>query len=318
MPLRIGARLGPYEIVAPVGAGGMGEVYRARDDRLRREVAIKVLTSTGAAKSEQERILGEARAASRLKHPGIVTIYDVGESGGQPFIVMELIEGRPLREMVAAGRIEIRAALRIGAGLAEALAAAHAAGVIHGDVKPHNVIVQPDGRVKLLDFGIARRMQQETVTRTLRSVTRTIPGAIEIAGTFAYMAPEQLRGETPDARSDMYALGTLLYEMVAGVRPFLAPTTSGLVQQVLHDPPPPLPSDGSVPTRLAHTIASLLDKDPRTRLGVAEQLQRELNALLQDIELGRSLEKVVAGKTSVAVLPFRLLTPGAEDEYIYP
>jgi serine/threonine protein kinase/Tfp pilus assembly protein PilF len=315
MALRIGTRLGPYEIVAPIGAGGMGEVYRARDDRLRREVALKVLSCAVSGKTDHERILAEARAASRLQHPGIVTIHDVGDAGGQPFMVMELVEGRQLREMIAAGPLEIRAVLRIGAALADALGAAHAAGVIHGDIKPHNVVVQPDGRVKLLDFGIARRLQQETVTRTLRSLTRTMPRGVEIAGTFSYMAPEQLRGAPADARSDLYALGTVLYELVVGVRPFLGPTTA-LVHQVLHDPPPSLPSDGRVPVRLAQAIASLLEKDPAVRPSSAHQLHQELTALLHDLELGKRLEKVAAGKTSVAVLPFRLLTPGAEDEYL--
>ena len=293
----------------------MGVVYRARDQRLRRDVAIKILTSE-EVKSQRTRILSEARTASALNHPAIVTIYDIGEADETAFIVMELVAGQSLQELLVAGALEVSAVLRLGAAIAEALAVAHCAGVIHGDVKPHNIMIQADGRIKLLDFGIARRLLLETNTLTLGSQTRTMPGEIKIAGTIAYIAPEQLRGERPDARSDLYALGTLLYEMTSGLRPFLAPTTSALVHQILHDPPPPLPADSRIPVRLAQIVSSLLEKNPATRYASAADLHRDLSNILHDLELGKHLAKVTGGKTTVAVLPFSLLTPAGEDEYL--
>ena len=218
-----------YRIECELGKGGMGIVYRAHDDRLRRNVALKILPSEIASRAERRaRVLAEARAAASLNHPGITTIYEVGEEDGQVFIVMELVSGKTLRALSSDGPMEPKALARVGAEVAEALAAAHAQGVVHGDIKPENIIVQPDGRVKLLDFGIARQRAAETltVTRSL-SAHPWLPDS-QIAGTLAYMAPETLRGELTDARADLFSLGVVLYELTARRRPFPGPTTTAL------------------------------------------------------------------------------------------
>ncbi len=312
----IGQTLAHYRILERIGTGGMGEVYRAQDDRLRRTVAIKVLPKEIASHAERRaRILAEARAAAALNHPGITTIYEVGEEDEQVFIVMELVSGETLRAMLSEGPPDPRTLVRLGAQVAEALAAAHAQGVVHGDIKPENIVVQPDGRLKLLDFGIARHVAAETVTRTA-TIASWLPES-QIAGTLAYMAPEQLRGEAGDARADLFSLGVVLYELAANRRPFPGPTTTALVTQILNDTPPPLSGIASgVPSELARIVHKLLEKQPERRYQSAREVQVDLSNLSRDLELGMVLPAVVAGKRSVAVLPFKLLTPSAEDEYL--
>jgi len=238
MALTSGTRLGSYEILTPLGAGGMGEVYRAQDTRLRRTVAIKILPGEIASHAERRaRILAEARAAAALNHPGITTIYEVGEEGDQIFIVMELVSGKTVRAILSEGPVESRVLLRLGAHVAEALAAAHAQGVIHGDIKPENIVLQPEGRVKLLDFGIASQIAPETATLTRTGSTASCLPESHFAGTLAYMAPELLLGAPTDARADLFSLGVLLYELSAGHRPFPGPAANVLVNQILHDTP---------------------------------------------------------------------------------
>ena len=216
----VGQTLAHYRILEKIAAGGMGEVYRAYDERLHRTVAIKVLAMEVASHAERRaRILAEARAAAALNHPGITTIYEVGEENEQVFIVMELVSGETLRAMFSKRPSDPRILLGLGAQLAEALAAAHAHGVVHGDIKPENIVVQPDGRLKLLDFGIARHVAAETATLMRTATTASWLPEPQIAGTLAYMAPEQFRGET-DARTDLFSLGVVLYELAAGRRPF--------------------------------------------------------------------------------------------------
>ncbi len=314
----IGRNISHYRIEEELGRGGMGVVYRARDERLQRSVALKLLPEQIAGQAERRaRILAEARAAAALNHPGITTIYEVGEDGDQLFIAMELVAGKTLRAMLSEGALEPRALARLGAQVAEALAAAHAQGVVHGDVKPENIIVQADGRVKLLDFGIARQVAAETLT-----LTRAAPAASwlpdsQIAGTLAYMAPEQLRAEPTDARADLFSLGVVLYELAAGRRPFAGPTATALIAQILNEPPTPLGSAGPiVPGELARIIHKLLEKNPNSRYQSARELQVDLNNLARDLELGAVLPAAVAGKRAVAVLPFKLLTPNPEDDYL--
>ncbi len=203
----LGAKLSHYRIEGEIGSGGMGIVYRAYDERLRRKVALKVLTDRISNHSERwSRILAEARVASSLNHPGITTIYDVGEDGDHLFIAMELVPGGALRELLVEGPVETRKLLRLASQTAEALAAAHERGVIHGDVKPENIMVLPDERVKLLDFGLARQMAAEALTVTHTVTHAWIPES-KIAGTLAYMAPEKIKGESGDERSDLFSLG---------------------------------------------------------------------------------------------------------------
>jgi serine/threonine protein kinase len=208
MPLSAGTRLGPYEIVALLGAGGMGEVWRARDTRLDRGVALKVLPGSALSDaSARARLLHEARLASHLNHPHICTIYDVGEDQGRAYIAMELVEGRPLSELVAVGALPIDQVVRCGRQLADALAHAHERGVLHRDLKSANAVVTPDGHIKVLDFGLAKEfaVDGDATAATASRHPMTAPGTI--AGTPPYMAPEQLRGRRADARRDIWALG---------------------------------------------------------------------------------------------------------------
>jgi serine/threonine protein kinase len=217
MPLTPGTRLGPYTIVAPLGAGGMGEVYRAQDARLGREVAVKVLPAVVSGDAERlRRFDQEARAISLLNHPNILAIYDVGAEEGVPYLVSELLEGSSLREVLGAGALPVRKAVDYALQTAQGLAAAHAKGVVHRDLKPENLFVTADGRVKILDFGLAKLVQREAAdgSEAGTATLNTTPGAV--LGTAGYMAPEQVRGQDVDHRADLFALGTILYEMGSG------------------------------------------------------------------------------------------------------
>src|SRR6202451_4140647 len=219
MALTTGSKVGPYEIVAPLGAGGMGEVYRARDARLGREVALKVLPESFSRDSERlRRFEQEAQAVAALNHPNILAIHDIGEQGGTPFIVSELLEGESLRAVLERGPVAQRKTIDYGVQIAHGLAAAHEKGIVHRDLKPENVFVTKDGRIKILDFGLAKLAQNagsgsDEVTLTSE---RTAVGVV--MGTASYMAPEQVRAEGADARSDIFAFGAVLSEMLSGVR----------------------------------------------------------------------------------------------------
>jgi serine/threonine-protein kinase len=315
----LGDKISHYSIEAELGRGGMGVVYRARDGRLQRTVALKILSQEYSRNSAQRQLLlAEARAAAALNHPGVTTIYEVGEYDGGLFIAMELVGGTTMRELLKEGQFEVRRAVRFAAQIAEALAAAHAHGVVHGDVKPENVVVQPDERIKLLDFGIARRTAEVAVTTTtaLESTQDAAPDA-SFAGTLAYMAPEQLRRETLDGRADLFALGVLLYEMIAARRPFGGASTTELIAQILDEKKTPAELDGKLcPVALQALIGRLLEKDRSQRYPSARELHLDLKNLQRDLEMGGSLPAAVSGKRAVAVLPFKLLTPNAEDEYL--
>jgi len=307
-----GRTISHYRVQEELGRGGMGVVYRARDERLRRDVALKLLLAeTAGLAQSRTRILAEARAASALNHPGITTIYEIGEEGEQLFIVMELVSGRPLRALIAQGPMDPLSLARLGALAAAALGAAHERGIIHGDVKPENIMVQPDGRVKLLDFGIARQLTAETATMTRRGLEQSGPPGAQIAGTIAYMAPEQFLGAETDARADLFSLGVVLYEMAAGHRPFPGPSATALMAQILNDPAPALRG----PSALAGVLNRLLEKKPESRCQSARELAADLGALARDLELGKPLPGAPS-KRAVAVLPFKLLTPNPQDEYL--
>src|SRR5687767_10719455 len=211
MPLPAGTRLGPYEILAPIGAGGMGEVYRARDPRVGRDVAIKT-----SAERFSERFEREARAVAALNHPNICTLYDVGPN----YLVMELIEGETLAQTIEAGAIPLEESLRIARQIADALECAHEQGIVHRDLKPANIKITPDGLVKVLDFGLAKVRAAATASNLADSPTITVTQTGVILGTAAYMAPEQARGKPIDKRADIWAFGVVLYEMVTGRRLF--------------------------------------------------------------------------------------------------
>lgn len=313
----LGTVISHYRIEGKIGIGGMGVVYQAYDERLRRKVALKLLTDRISNRSKRRsRILAEARVASSLNHPGITTIYEVGEDGEHLFIAMELVPGRSLRLLLQEGPIETRKLLRLASQTAEALAAAHDHGVTHGDIKPENIMVLPDERVKLLDFGLASQMAAEALTATSTVSHAWLPES-RIAGTLAYMAPEKIQAGSGDKRSDLFSLGVVFYEMAAGHRPFPGPTATALCAQLIHDSPAALVGTGrSTPAELARIILKLLKKSPDSRYQSAQEVKADLTNLARDLELGKALPAAVANKPSVAVLPFQLLTPDPNDEYL--
>ena len=278
MPLAAGARLGPYEIQSALGAGGMGEVYRARDSRLERDVALKVLPAAALAdETARARLVREARLASKLNHPHICTIYDVGESEGRTYVAMELVEGQSLSDRVARGALPIAEVVAYGQQMAGALAHAHAKGVVHRDFKSANVVVTPEGEVKALDFGLAKRLASDELADGTTRSRQSLTEAGVVAGTLAYMAPEQLRGRPADARSDIWALGVVLYELAAGRRPFQGKTGFELSSAILSQPIPAVPA--SVPAPLAAVIDRCLAKEPGERYQRADDVRAALEAL---------------------------------------
>ncbi|MGC1292518.1 MAG: serine/threonine-protein kinase, partial [Candidatus Acidiferrales bacterium] len=252
MALQSGTELGPYEILSPIGAGGMGEVYRARDTRLGRDVALKVLPEAFARDAERlRRFEQEARAASALNHPNILTTYDIGTHDGAPFIVTELLEGETLRERLRNGPLPVRKTLDIAMQVAHGVAAAHEKGIIHRDLKPANIFLTNDGRAKILDFGLAKLTQQDNASsiNETQSPTRTSGGdpqteAGVVLGTAGYMSPEQVRGKPADARSDIFALGTMFYEMLSGQRAFEKDSSADTMAAILKEEPPELSGEG--------------------------------------------------------------------------
>jgi serine/threonine protein kinase/pimeloyl-ACP methyl ester carboxylesterase/Flp pilus assembly protein TadD len=274
-----GAEVGPYRITSALGAGGMGVVYRARDTRLERDVALKVLPEDMVADATaRARLLREARTASALNHPNICHIYDVGEFGGHSYIAMEHVEGRPLSQSIPADGLPLDTTLRYAEQLAEALAHAHDRGVLHRDLKSSNVMIMPEGRVKVLDFGLAKRAPANTdeATRAIDSVTQ----AGSVAGTLHYLAPELLRGQPADARSDLWALGVTLYEMVTGKLPFTGRTGFEASAAILREPPAPLPAH--VPAGLRSVLMRCLAKEPAQRYQRAGELRAALEAIRSD------------------------------------
>jgi tRNA A-37 threonylcarbamoyl transferase component Bud32/tetratricopeptide (TPR) repeat protein len=280
--LTAGVSLGPYRILAPLGAGGMGEVYRARDSRLGRDVAIKVLPAQFSRDPERlKRFEQEARAAGTLNHPNICTLHDLGTHEGAPYVVMELLEGASLRAKLKAGPLPLRKAVDYAAGIARGLAAAHDKGIVHRDLKPENLFVTRDGRVKVLDFGLAKLMRPEVLApsdETAMSLLSTESGAI--LGTAGYMAPEQVRGEAADARSDLFALGAILHEMLTGQRAFAGGSFVQAAYATLNHEPAALTSlRAEVPAALESLVRHCLEKEPAQRFQSASDLAFDLENL---------------------------------------
>jgi len=290
MPLAPGTRIGAYEIVAPLGAGGMGEVYRARDSRLGREVAIKVLPAgLGDHPERLARLEREARAVAALNHPGIVTLHSLEDADGVRFLTMELVEGDSLDRQLAASGLPIERVLEIGIALTEAVSAAHGKGVVHRDLKPSNVMVTTDGRVKVLDFGLAKLASPEPPTEMSQANTMAAPlSAVgQVLGTVPYMAPEQLRGESSDARTDVFALGIVLYEMACGRRPFLGVTIADVSSAILRDAPQPLLAvHAELPEEFERIVGRCLQKSPRERYQTALDVTNDLKALQRGLHRG--------------------------------
>src|SRR5216684_3647249 len=259
MTLSAGAKLGRYEIRSQLGAGGMGEVYLALDTKLDRKVALKILpVEVGAKQERMRRFVQEAKAASALNHPNIITIYEIGETDSRHFIATEFIDGETLRQRVRHGHLKLNDLLELAIQVAGALSAAHSAGIIHRDIKPENIMVRRDGYIKVLDFGLAKLTQPEGSTIDTEAPTKALvdTGAGTVVGTTYYMSPEQAKGKRIDVRSDLWSLGTVIYEMVAGHVPFEAETPSEVIGLILNKEPPPLARyDREAPPELERIVS---------------------------------------------------------------
>ncbi len=299
MTIQTGSRLGPYEVLAPLGAGGMGEVYRARDTRLGREVAIKVLPAALASDPERlKRFEREARSASSLNHPNIVTIYDIGTSDSISYIAMELVNGRPLRSVLLSQALPVRQLLQLGAQVAEGLSEAHAAGIVHRDLKPENIMVTEDGLVKILDFGLAKLTQPDS-SGSGRTQAPTVSGATEegvILGTVGYMSPEQATGASVDFRSDQFSFGSILYEMATGRRAFQRASAPQTLAAIIQDEPEPIAAiNPRVPAPVRWVVERCLVKEARNRYASTEDLARELASVRDHLSEASSVVSFTPG-----------------------
>ena len=284
MTLAAGTKLGPYEIVAPIGAGGMGEVYRARDARLGRDVAVKILPEFFARDPERlRRFEQEARAVAALNHPNILALYDIGSQDGRPYLVSELLEGQTLREMLRNGPLLPRKAGEYGVQVASGLAAAHEKGIVHRDLKPENIFITKDGRAKILDFGLAKLTQAAAPSPAGSegiTLTSTPTQAGVVMGTAGYMAPEQVRGQAIDHRTDLFAFGSVLYEMISGQRAFSRDTSAETMTAILKEDPPELANRANVVSpALERIVRRCLEKRPEQRFQSAQDLAFALGTL---------------------------------------
>ncbi|HKM46065.1 MAG TPA: protein kinase [Terriglobales bacterium] len=307
MNLTSGAKLGPYEIVSLLGAGGMGEVYRARDSRLKREVAIKVLPQALSLDADRlHRFEQEALATAALNHPNILAVFDIGTSDGSPYVVSELLEGETLRERLRSGSIPVRKTLDCAMQIAHGLAAAHEKGIVHRDLKPENLFVTKDGRVKILDFGLAKLVQADPGSQTsMPTVTHGGTEAGVVMGTAGYMSPEQVRGMALDPRSDIFSFGAILYEMLSGKRAFHGETPADTMSSILKEEPPELSeTNRNVSPALERIVHHCLEKSPEARFHSASDIAFDLEHLSG---LSGSTARVAAAATGYVPARRRLL-----------
>src|SRR5271167_2716265 len=305
MNLTPGTKLGPYEIVSLLGAGGMGEVYRARDSRLRRDVAIKVLPQALSLDAERmRRFEQEALATAALNHPNILAVFDIGTNEGSPWVVSELLEGETLRERLRSGSIVVRRTLDYALQIAHGLAAAHEKGIIHRDLKPDNLFVTKDGRVKILDFGLAKLTQVDPGSNPSMATATHGTEAGLVMGTAGYMSPEQVRGMTLDPRSDIFSFGAILYEMLSGKRAFHGDTPADTMSAILKEEPPELSeTNRNVSPALERIVQHCLEKNPESRFHSASDIAFDLEHLSG---LSGSTARVAAAEAAVQP-PRRLL-----------
>jgi Tol biopolymer transport system component len=288
MSVTAGARLGPYEILSALGSGGMGEVYRATDPRLRRDVAIKVLPAGLSADPERlHRFEQEARAAAALNHPNILTVHEIGTHGGQPYVVSELLDGQTLRDALGHGALAVKKAIEYASQICQGLAAAHEKGIVHRDLKPENVFVTNDGRIKILDFGLAKLTEVAVAgagaTMMATRTADTTPGVV--MGTLGYMSPEQVRGQAVDHRSDIFSFGSMLYEMLSGVRAFTGDTAADTIGAILGTDPPELTiGRGSTSSGLERIVRHCLEKLPGRRFQSASDVAFALESVTATTE----------------------------------
>jgi serine/threonine protein kinase/tetratricopeptide (TPR) repeat protein len=319
--LSAGQKLGPYEILEPIGAGGMGEVYRARDTRLGRDIAVKILPRGLSADADrQRRFEQEARAAGHLSHPNVLTVFDVGSHEGSPYIVFELLEGQTLRERMTTAALPVRTAVDYAAQIAGGLAAAHEKGIVHRDLKPENLFVTNDQFVKILDFGLAKLLRpDESGGEPWEQPTRssfTLAGTV--LGTVGYMSPEQVRGDSVDYRSDIFSFGAILYEMLGGRRAFAGGTAVEVLNSILKEDPPDLARVGTVvPPAIAAIVRHCLEKRPEDRFQSARDLAFQLRSLPADSPQPEveSKEETPPKRVMLVVLPFENLSRDPEQEY---
>src|SRR2546423_1847122 len=284
-----------YRIIEPLGSGGMGAVYKAHDEKLHRVVALKVLPPDAIMQEDRRRrFLQEARAASALNHPHILTVYEVGEADGKPYMVMEYVQGETLRQRIAARAFVIKDALEIALQVAEGLAKAHEHGIVHRDLKPENLMVNRDGYAKILDFGLAKLIERRQRALAANSTEKTLlqvkTQAGMIMGTINYMSPEQLLGQRVDRRSDIFAFGTVLYEMATGLCPFANKNKIDTMHAILHkEPEPPHTVKAGLPLELQRILSRALAKAPKERYQSIKELAADLKTLKRELELGRAV-----------------------------
>ena len=317
MRLAQGTRLGHYEVISPLGTGGMGEVYLAQDVRLGRRVALKVLPAAFADDQDSlARFIREAKAASALNHPNIITIHDIGDAAGTYFIAYEFVDGRTLRDVARSAPLDAATAIDIGIQVASALADAHRAGIVHRDLKPDNVMIRATGLVKLLDFGIARLSRPAEADVTVTAMPGQTLGGMLI-GTPQYMSPEQARGLDVDQQTDLFSFGALLYELLSGTSPFAAGTATDIIVAVLTREPPPLTK---VPPAVAAIVGRALQKDRAQRYATATELLRDLTNAKQALGPAKALgpegrSATADAMTSLAVLPFANMSADVDHEH---
>jgi len=310
-----GTHLGPYEIAAMIGAGGMGEVYRATDTKLNRPVAVKFLADELADAIARQRFQREAQMASVLNHPHILTVFDVGEFEGRQYLVTEFVDGGTLREWATAEKRSWQQVVELLTGVADALATAHGAGILHRDIKPANILVATSGYAKLADFGLARLVEKADT-----DATRTLPDGLTrigaVVGTIAYMSPEQAAGLTLDSRSDIFSFGVVLYELLAGHRPFRGTSDLDVLQNVRHRAAEPL--DDRIPTPLRTLVEKALEKNPADRYQSMRDLVVDLRRVVRQLPVParrfnpRWLPWAIAGALGVAVALWQLASPSSD------
>lgn len=313
MKFQSGDQLGPYCVRALLGTGAMGEVYRASDPRLKRDVAIKVVSSPRIERDALDRFAVETHAVAALSHPNIITIYDVGEVNGRPYAVMELLEGETLRDRLAAGALTVAEALAFATQTASALAAAHAKHIVHRDLKPANVFVQRGGQIKVLDFGIAKVLSQPDLATTMGTMA-TMAGVV--VGTAGYMAPEQARGRAADARVDVFACGVLLYEMVTGRRAFQGRTLIDVLAATIDSRRPGFEAAPHVPESLRRVIGRCLEIDPADRFASGAELLASLERLTDPSPAADEQSGSSSVFSSIAVMPFTDMSKERDQEYL--
>lgn len=302
MSFTSGTKIGPYEIQASLGAGGMGEVYRARDTRLGRDVAVKVLPAALSKDNDRlRRFETEARAVAALNHPNILSIHDIGTHEGTPYLVSECLEGQTLRQELSGGALPLRRAVEYGTEIAQGLAAAHDKGIVHRDLKPENIFITRDGRVKILDFGLAKLARPADEGATIDAEPTS---AGMLLGTVGYMAPEQVKGEAADARSDIFALGAILYEMLSGVRAFRRDTSAETMTAILKEDPPELSQTGKqISPAVDRIVRRCLEKKPLQRFQSARDLAFNLEGVSGISSTSTSTAVAAPAGTSKRLVP---------------